>query len=89
MVTASLTPPATSLEGRRAWCWSVFGVCVVLAMLVPVSLQSIEYPLVPWEDMWQEVDMMAAGKNCEPETSTCWHVTNSTTSKTLVKEVCR
>ena len=73
-------------------CSSNF-VCVVLAMLVTMSLQiesqwGVEYPVVPWEDMWQEMEMMAKGKNCPTEISTCWHTANAT-SQPLVPELCR
>lgn len=79
---------------RRARHCSPSVVCVVLVMLVPLSLQTesrwgLEYPVVPWEDMWQEMEMMSKDKNCPTESSTCWHTSNATTPQQLVPQVCR
>lgn len=94
MVRVSPATAATPLKVRRGRSWPVSAVCVLLAMLVTVSLQSevqwgTEYPLVPWEDMWQEMEMMSVGMNCVPEDSTCRHVTNTNTSQKLVPQWCR
>lgn len=70
---------------------------MMLVVVVPMSLQiesrwGVEYPVVPWEDMWQEVEMMATGNNCPVETATCWHAanaTNATSAEQLVPQACR
>ncbi|XP_045101264.1 uncharacterized protein LOC123498160 [Portunus trituberculatus] len=79
---------------RRARHCFPSAMCAMLTMLVPVSLQiesrwGVEYPVVPWEDMWQEMEMMAVGKNCPTEISTCWHTANETIAQALVPQVCR
>ncbi|KAK3867662.1 hypothetical protein Pcinc_026903 [Petrolisthes cinctipes] len=58
-----------------------------------VVWRSREYPLIPWEDLWKEVDIMMAGKeNCLPEFSHCWYDNNTTTttpSTHTVHTLCR
>lgn len=87
------TTPAMSLK-ILSILWPLRVACVLLAVMVPVSLQGdvgwgTEYPLVPWEDLWREVEEMTEGmQDCHAETSTCWPTTN-TSVQAKVAEVCR
>ncbi|XP_050715817.1 uncharacterized protein LOC126998350 isoform X2 [Eriocheir sinensis] len=87
------TTPAMSLK-ILSILWPLRVAYVLLAVMVPVSLQGdvgwgTEYPLVPWEDLWREVEEMTEGmQDCHAETSTCWPTTN-TSVQAKVAEVCR
>lgn len=95
IVKASRMSP-TMLLRIASGGWSLHVVCVLVAALLSVSLQTdvqwgTEYPLVPWEDMWQEVEEMTEGmRTCRAEDATCWSATNaSSDSRVKVSNICR
>ncbi|XP_066976733.1 uncharacterized protein [Macrobrachium rosenbergii] len=65
-------PLRTSGGGKR---YQV--ICILASFVLARSHPKQEYPLVPWEDLWDELDEMTLGKDfCEVERGYCWY--NST-----------